>query len=155
MRRHSRPAGFSLVELITVVLILGILAGVAAPKLFQGSGEAAIEATISHLKTIALAAEICFNETGAWPSDGHPQGMPLEMTGYLRPNLFLVTPPTGEAYDWDHNFGGITAAIKVFTSDPGGNAAIWEAIDRRIDDGNRNTGSVVHTDWALTLIVDP
>lgn len=36
----SGPPGFTLIELVVVILILGILAGVAAPKLLSVSGEA-------------------------------------------------------------------------------------------------------------------
>lgn len=36
--RPTRPDGFTLVELITVLVVIGVLAGVAAPRFFQRQG---------------------------------------------------------------------------------------------------------------------
>ncbi len=41
LRRHTRPTrpgGFTLVELITILVVVGIMAGVAAPRFFQRQG---------------------------------------------------------------------------------------------------------------------
>lgn len=138
MNTRPQHAGFSLIELVTVVLIVGILAGVAAPKLMRGSDEAAIESTISHLKTIALAAEIYQNETGEWPANGGTGNMPPLFSDYLRPNLFAVPCPLGGQYDWDYQINGVTARIKVVDSDA--TTATWVRVDQRIDDGDLASG---------------
>jgi len=36
--RPTRPGGFTLVELVTVLVVVGVLAGVAAPRFFQRQG---------------------------------------------------------------------------------------------------------------------
>lgn len=46
--RHTRPArrgGFTLVELITILVVVGVLAGVAAPRFFQRRGFDAVSYT--------------------------------------------------------------------------------------------------------------
>lgn len=47
-RRHTRPArpdGFTIVELVTVLVVVGVLAGVAAPRFFQRRGFDAVSYT--------------------------------------------------------------------------------------------------------------
>lgn len=144
-RRHAieprRRAGFTLIELVTVVLILGILVGVAMPRLLDGNRDADIEATISHLKTIATAAEIAYNQTGAWPADSRHGDMPPELADYLRPNLFDTPCPVGGRYDWDNgSISGFDVAISIYELAP--DRSLWNEIDRRIDDGDLSAGWV-------------
>lgn len=133
-----KRSGYTLIELVTVVLILGILAGVALPRVMGGSDEAAIEATISHLKTITLAAELYYNETGDWPPNALSETMPVGMSPYLRPNIFAVACPAGGIYDWDQGNAGFAANIKIVDEAP--DLTTWSAIDRRMDDGDSTSG---------------
>lgn len=53
-----KNAGFTLVELVVVIMILGILAGVAAPKFINTSAEATENGLRQTLSTIRSAIEI-------------------------------------------------------------------------------------------------
>ncbi|GAA4472893.1 prepilin-type N-terminal cleavage/methylation domain-containing protein [Novipirellula rosea] len=65
-RRWCRK-GFTLVELVVVVLILGILAAVAAPRMFDTAGNARDNATRQSLVVIRDAIDLYKAQTGDYP----------------------------------------------------------------------------------------
>ena len=66
--RNTR--GFSLIELLVVITIMGILAGVAIPRFINVLDQAKDRADDSNIHTIKSAAQVFFFETGDWPEVG-------------------------------------------------------------------------------------
>lgn len=62
--------GFSLIELLVVITIMGILAGVAIPRFINVLDQAKDRAHDSNIHTIKSAAQVFFFETGDWPEEG-------------------------------------------------------------------------------------
>lgn len=60
---------FSLVELVVVVLIVGILAAVAAPKMFDTSTKARESATKASLSVVRNAIELYYSENASYPQN--------------------------------------------------------------------------------------
>ncbi len=67
-RRHSTRKGFTLVELVVVVLVLGILAAVAAPRLMNTANTAKNNGTKQSLAIVRNAIELYKNDNGSYPT---------------------------------------------------------------------------------------
>lgn len=92
----NRRSAFTLVELVVVILILGILAGVAAPKLLDTSGQATDNGLRQTLSTVRNAIEIyAARNSGAYPPcTGSGDDFKTAMQDYIR-GEFPVCPLAG------------------------------------------------------------
>ena len=61
---------FTLIELVVVVLIIGILAAVAAPKMFDTAGNARSSASRQSLTVLRDAVELYKSENNVYPAIG-------------------------------------------------------------------------------------
>lgn len=66
--KGAKRNAFSLVELVVVILILGILAAVAAPKMFDTAGDARQNGTRQSLNVLRSAVELYKAQNGSYPS---------------------------------------------------------------------------------------
>lgn len=73
---------FSLVELVVVVLIVGILAAVAAPKMFDTSTKARESATKASLSVVRNAIELYYSENATYPASA--TSLPTDLQRYLK-----------------------------------------------------------------------
>jgi general secretion pathway protein G len=99
MRKTKKnQLGFTLMELLAVVTIIGVIAALVVPRVISGS-DLAKEKSCRHNRTeINIAVERFYIHNGAWPADNlsdiaadpdyFPEGVP-------------VCPVSGDAYQLD------------------------------------------------------
>ncbi|MBY0446860.1 MAG: type II secretion system major pseudopilin GspG, partial [Burkholderiales bacterium] len=68
MKSHRLSRGFTLLELLVVLLIIALLAGYVGPKLFGEVGKAKTKTAASQMKSIADALDHYRLDTGHYPS---------------------------------------------------------------------------------------
>ena len=60
--------GFTLVELLVVLAIIGLIAALVAPQVLRYLGSARVETTNAQLKNIGSALELYYLDSGKYPS---------------------------------------------------------------------------------------
>ena len=68
-QRRYPAAGFTLVELLVVLAILGLLVGIAVPQLFKYFSRAKEDAARVQIQTIASGLDLFLLDLGRYPSD--------------------------------------------------------------------------------------
>lgn len=88
-----RRAGFTLVELVVVIMIIGILAAIAAPKIFSTSQTANQNAARANLRVIRDALDTyAANNGGSFPASTLLVTGNNPFTQYLRNGVFPNCP---------------------------------------------------------------
>ena len=87
--------GFTLVELMIVVLILGALAAIAIPRIMGGAATARENGCATNIDLINSQIELYFANTGSWPAT---LDVVTGDTSYF-PDGPPVCPVTGAAYN--------------------------------------------------------
>jgi len=68
-RKRNKNGGFSLLELLAVVTILGIIAAIIVPRVTVSSDTAKQRVRDHHKATINGAVERYYVDTGGWPAN--------------------------------------------------------------------------------------
>jgi type II secretion system protein G len=66
----GRRRGFTLIEILIVVVILGILAAIVIPQFSSASNEAAVSSVRSQLQTLRSQVELFRVQNNGYPADG-------------------------------------------------------------------------------------
>ena len=86
--------GFTLIELMIVIAIIGILAGIAIPHFNRARDKARQAKCFENSSLLTRMAELYWIEKKA------PPGAVLDLAEYLRGELLPICPKHG-AYTWD------------------------------------------------------
>ena len=85
--RHGRRGGFTLVEMLIVVVVVGILGSIALPELNRALNRARAAAIMADLHTIHLAAQEAIAANGALPPQAGWGIVPPAMKPFLPENF--------------------------------------------------------------------
>lgn len=102
MKRHLRK-GFSLIEMVIVILILGIIAAVAAPRMFDTATTAEQNTTRQQLAVLRNAIEMYRARSGIYPPVNKlPEAMSTMLNGpFPSPSIGSVRDDASVYYDSD------------------------------------------------------
>ncbi len=124
-----RDAGFTLVELLVVLAILGMLVGIAVPQLFKYFSRAKEDAAKIQMQTIASGLDLFLLDVGRYPSD--QEGLkalvasPPNLDRWAGPYVSqasIINAPWGRPYVYRVPSRHQGQAYDLYTLGPDGNA---------------------------------
>lgn len=67
-RRRARQAGFTLVEVLVVISIIGLIMGLVGPRVLNYLSDAKVKAAKIQIESFSSALDLYFLDTGRYPS---------------------------------------------------------------------------------------
>lgn len=128
----ARRSGFTLVELLIVILLIGIVARIAIPAYQRVVLRARAAEALSNMQSVRIAAYAYNADTNEWPPDNAPGIRPPELEPYLGTQFPFET----DTYqlDWEnwvmpdgtpkHPDTGVLLGVSITTT----NAALGQAV---------------------------
>lgn len=134
--------GFTLIEVVVVVLLMAILAAVAAPKFYDKTEQAEQAAFIEELNVFVDAGFLFKADTGSYPMDSSSGALGNDgFADYVNNAQWTGGTPLGGVWDAERNSFGVASAIGVhFQAVTAKSNSFMTAIDTIIDDGDTGTG---------------
>lgn len=154
-RRGS--GGFTLVELMIVIAVIGLLSAIAVPNYinFRKKAQAAqVAANLKNFEKGFIAYAIDYEN---FPNDCHtdngPYGLPnVEIEAYISVEEWAATTALGGRYNWEgpdyYSYAGIS--IDGATAD----VKYLRHVDAMLDDGNLGSGRFRQIGSRYTYIID-
>ena len=147
MQKHMKNRGFTLVEIMIVVAIIGLLAAMSMPALAKSRKTSRAVAAAKDLRTFYDAFQQYAMASGGFSNDpGIPGEIPAYLTNYTVSKVWTSTPAGGQYYYKSTCFGALDSRPAVGIVSVGGKALsseLMQIIDERIDNGDLASGMFV------------
>lgn len=124
-RPRMRRRGFTMVEMLTVVVVIGTLARLATPGFHEALLKAGAAGVAGDFETVRVAVLNYHADHLEWPPDGYPGQVPEGLAPYLPENFSFVRQ--GYRLDWEnwtvpdglpeHPESGTLLGISIVTTD--------------------------------------
>lgn len=155
-RSKQKQKGFTLVEIMIVVVIIGLLATMAYPAFQKVKTHAQASRVANDFRSFAGLFEAYTLDNGTYPADSAPGAIPSGMEDYIKSHNWTDASPIGGSYDWIYNGtgggGGVGAAVAI-TSYTTGDAPVAK-LDEIMDDGNLGTGLIQKNGNTVLYIIE-
>lgn len=99
MKKTSKK-GFTLIELIVVIAILGILAAILIPQFVGFQDKARVKAAVSEAASVATAIDAYYAESGVYPTDTTKSD--LDISSAMKENITNLETDGGFTYTHDN-----------------------------------------------------
>lgn len=113
MRRAKGEAGFTLVELLVVLVILVLIASIVGPRVIGYLGSSRSKTASVQIESLVTAVELFRIDVGRYPTSGEGLGVLVKQSGdipgWSGPYLAKVTlppDPWGRPYLYEQDGGG-------------------------------------------------
>jgi prepilin-type N-terminal cleavage/methylation domain-containing protein len=140
----TRRSGFTLIEVATVAVVMGILAGIAVPNLTDAIRKADAATIVSDSRLVDMAVQSYMQTNGRLPSGARWNTVPPSLTEYLPENMSFSHKQLDYRLRVNRRRGRVRFEVRYPRND-----AIGEALKHY-----RRTGKVAWTRRRTTFILD-
>jgi general secretion pathway protein G len=136
-----RRNGFTLVEIMIVVVIIGLLLTMAIPQFQKIRLNAKYSRFMSDVRVFAGAVETLYMESGVKPVDSGTGTIDPALAEYVREGFFTSPSPIGGRWDVESDDSGISLGVGVdgytLTRDQ------LQELDQKYDNGDLSSGRLI------------
>jgi prepilin-type N-terminal cleavage/methylation domain-containing protein len=147
----SSRRGFTFVEMLIVMIVIGILASLAVMKYIDLRHRALTAQATADLESVRLAAYSAWYETGAWPQEEPAGVVPTGLAPYLIKNFSFTKG--AYSFDWENLVppgGGTSGGMQLGVTVIATNAALQRSLVQTL--GNKGPFFVVGGNVTFVIV---
>jgi general secretion pathway protein G len=119
-RRRDRDGGFTLVELLVVLVILSLIMGLVGPRVLGYLSDARVRSTKLQIDSLSAALDLFYLDTGRYPSESEGLGVLIKrapsVDHWNGPYLQQTAVPKDPwGHDYEYKFPGEKTAYEIIS----------------------------------------